>query len=126
MRFDGKARENLEAAERLLPSDEADEVDALCNAAASRAYYSAYLSVADRAQRDSRPVNDRGYYTHDQLPNQAVAWEILSADEADDLRLLWGWRVKADYHEDHVSIEEASEAANVARAFLALIEEAVS
>ncbi|HKY38689.1 MAG TPA: hypothetical protein VJN18_22255 [Polyangiaceae bacterium] len=126
MRFDGKARENLDAAERLLPSDEADEVDALCNAAASRAYYAAYLAVAHRAQRDQRPLDERGYYAHDKLADRALAWRILSIDEADDLRLLWGRRVKADYYEDHVSIEEASEAAELAKSFMVLIEEEAS
>ena len=38
VRFDQKARENLEAAERLLPDDESGESDAFLNAAASRAY----------------------------------------------------------------------------------------
>ena len=40
MRFDEKARENLEAVDRLLPDDTGDR-EPLLNAAASRAYYAA-------------------------------------------------------------------------------------
>lgn len=123
MRFDGKARENLEAAQRLLPSNDADERDALCNAAAARAYYAAYLAVAHCAQRDRRRMDGEGYYTHDKLPGQALVWRILDADGADDLRLLRDRRVKADYYEDHVDIEEASEAVDVAMDFLKLLDE---
>jgi hypothetical protein len=53
VRFDEKARENLEAAERLLP-DEDGLIDALSNASASRAYYAAYLAIADTARRQDR------------------------------------------------------------------------
>lgn len=69
MRFDEKARENLEAASRLLPTEDG-LVDALTNASASRAYYSAYLAVADSAQRRRRGFTDRdGIY-----PEVSTAW----------------------------------------------------
>ena len=49
MRLDEKARENLEAAERLLDTRDG-EVSQSFNPAASRAYYAAYLATADLAQ----------------------------------------------------------------------------
>lgn len=54
--LDEKARENLEAAERLLQDDEGREC--LPNAVANRAYYAAYLAVAHVAQRSSLPFTD--------------------------------------------------------------------
>ena len=74
MRFDEKARENLEAAERLLP-DESGHMDALSNAAASRAYYAAYLAIADNAQQRRRSYTDLAstYYRHDSFPDDARA-----------------------------------------------------
>jgi hypothetical protein len=79
MRFDDKARENLEAVERLLARSDDGEVEPLSSAAAARAYYAAYLAVADRAQRgglrfDSREAN---YYRHDTLPGRAQEWGSL-------------------------------------------------
>lgn len=111
VRFDEKARENIEAAERLLP-DDYGERDALSNAAASRAYYGAYLAVADRAQMDGREMTsaDGTWYRHDRLPGDARDWGILSYDDAEVLGWLHGLRVKADYWEDHVCLEEASQA----------------
>jgi len=119
VRFDEKARENLEAVERLLP-DEGGLMDALANAAASRAYYAAYLAIADHAQQRRRGYTDRAatYYRHDSFPDDARAWGILSHDESDDLRWLYNLRIKADYHEDQVSHEEASEAFEVASGLL--------
>lgn len=119
MRFDEKARESLEAVERLLPDE--DGRDALANAAASRAYYAAYLAVADGAQRRRRGFTDREatYYRHDRLPEDAAAWGIIDRAGSDDLRWLRDLRIKADYFEDQVSLEEASEACEVARAMVA-------
>lgn len=119
MRFDEKAQENLEAAERLLP-DEDGVMDALSNAAASRAYYAAYLAIADTAQRSRRRFTDSDatYYRHDTLPDDAFAWRILDDDRRDDLRWLRDLRIKADYYEDQVTFEEASEALDVARGLL--------
>jgi hypothetical protein len=111
VRFDEKASENIEAAERLLP-DESGERDALSNAAASRAYYGAYLAVADRALRHGRHMTskDGSWYRHDRLPQDARAWGILDDDDAEALSWLHGLRVKADYLEDQVSLDEASSA----------------
>jgi hypothetical protein len=85
--------------------------------AASRAYYAAYLAIADCAQQagiefDSRDVN---YYVHYRFPDLAFHRRIISIDERDDLSWLYGLRAKADYAEDQVHIDEASEAADVAR-----------
>lgn len=122
MRFDDKARESIEAAERLLP-DESGDRDALSNAAASRAYYGAYLAVADRAQRSGREMtsHDRGWYRHDSLPSDARAWGILDDDDAEALAWLQGMRIKADYWEDQVSLEEASAAFTEARRIVATL-----
>lgn len=49
MEFDEKARENLEAVERLRPSDDGSLL-CLANAVANRAYYAAYHAVAHVAQ----------------------------------------------------------------------------
>lgn len=121
MRLDEKARENLEAAARLLP-DEEGSVDALANAAASRAYYAAYLAVADSALRRRRAFTDRDmvYYRHDTLPDDAFAWRLVDDDARDDLRWLRDLRIKADYYEDQVSHEEACEALEVAQALVHL------
>ena len=123
MHFDEKARENLEAVERLLATHDGALLP-LCNAAASRAYYSAYLTVADRAQRAGRGFDSSqvDYYRHDTLPDNAMHWSILDVDLRDDLSWLRDLRVKADYWEDQVSYEEVSEAASVARQFVELLE----
>ena len=108
VRLDEKAKENLEAAERLLP----DEVgrDGLPNAAASRSYYAAYLAVADRAVRSGVPFTDdgRSYFRHDRLPRDAKSWGILDAESADELEILHSLRIRADYWEDQVELGEAS------------------
>jgi uncharacterized protein (UPF0332 family) len=125
MRLDEKARENLEAVERLVSTGEGGRLP-LSNAAASRAYYAAYLAVADRAQRDGRGFDSARseYYRHDTFPDSALRWAILDADLRDDLSWLRDLRVKADYWEDQVSYEEVSEAADVAEQFVALLEAA--
>jgi hypothetical protein len=115
--FDEKAWENLRAAEHLLPTDDDDSlVGRFPNAAASRAYYAAYLAVAHRAQADAHTFTsaDKDYYTHHELPDQARAWGLLDDDGSERLELLLGRRVKADYWEDHVSILEADEAVAIA------------
>jgi uncharacterized protein (UPF0332 family) len=116
MRFDEKARENLEAAARLLP-DEDGVMDACTNAAGSRAYYAAYLAVADTAQRLGQTFTNGKelYYRHASLPDDAFHWGILDEDRCDDLRWLYDLRIKADYYEDQVNLEEASQALVVAR-----------
>jgi hypothetical protein len=116
--FEEKAWENLRAAEHLLPTDEDDSlIGQFPNAAASRAYYAAYLAVAHRAQADARTFNsaDKDYYTHHELPDRARAWGLLDEDGCERLELLLGTRVKADYLEDHVSILEADGAVAIAQ-----------
>jgi hypothetical protein len=116
VRFDDKARENLDAAERLLPDDSGAR-EALPNAAASRAYYGAYLAVADRAQQAGREMTsqDGTWYRHDGLADDALRWGILSEDGATALSWLHDLRIKADYWEDLVSLEEASLALDESR-----------
>lgn len=122
MRFDEKARENLEAAERLLP-DARGVFDALPNAAASRTYYAAYLAVADRAQGLRREFTDERetYYRHDRLPDDAVRWGLVDDDGADDLRWLRDLRIKADYFQDQIELEEASQAFEVAQELVSML-----
>lgn len=119
MRLDEKARENIEAAARLLPDDN-DRFESLSNASASRAYYAAYLAVADVALRRRREftANSSKYFRHDTLPNDAVAWRILDADQSDRLRWLYNLRIKADYLEEQVDLDEASQALDFATALL--------
>lgn len=108
VRLDEKAKENLEAAERLLPDDGAR--DGLFNAAASRSYYAAYLAVADRALRIGMPFTDAGrsYFRHDRLPRDAKSWGVLDAESAEELEILRSLRIRADYLEDQVERDEAS------------------
>lgn len=116
--FDEKAWENLRAAKHLLPTDDDDSlVGKFPNAAASRAYYAAYLAVAHRAQADAREFTSTRdpYYKHDALPDNARAWRLLDEDGCERLELLLGRRIKADYLEDHVSILEANDAVEIAQ-----------
>ena len=114
-----KARENIEAAERLLPDE--DGRDALPNAAASRAYYAAYLAISYRAMRWGYPFTDRAglYYRHDTLPDDAIAWGILDRRIAALFRDLYHLRLTADYSSGSASLEQASDAYDVARAIVA-------
>lgn len=128
MRLDEKARENLEAAGRLLPDDDG-QFESLSNASASRAYYAAYLAVADAAlQRGcvftGTSKDGEKYFRHDSLPGDVVGWRILAERQANDLDWLRGLRIKADYREDQIDLEEASEALDVATSLLdALLQE---
>lgn len=117
--LDEKALENIEAAERLLPDE--DGRDALPNAAASRAYYAAYLAIAYRAMCWGYRFTDRSgtYYRHDTLPEDAVAWGVLDPRLAARLRELYHLRLAADYAARGVSLESASEAYDVSRAIVA-------
>jgi len=108
MRLDEKARENLEAAERLLPDESGRE--GLLNAAASRLYYAAYLAVADRALQGGIGFThaEKEYFRHDSLPQEARSWGLLGEDEAEELEILYSLRIRADYFEDQIDLEEAS------------------
>jgi uncharacterized protein (UPF0332 family) len=119
MRLDDKARKNLDAAERLLP-DGAGR-DGLLNAAASRAYYAAYLTVADHALGAGFTFTDRDgtYFRHDDLPDDAGRWGIIDDDSRDELSYLYALRIKADYLEDQIDVEEANRAYKIAQGFVA-------
>ncbi len=123
MRFDEKARERLEAVERLLSRSDDGMLEPLSNAAVSRGYYAAYLAVADRAQLDGRNFDSHqaSYYRHDTLPDRARSWGILSEETSDDLIFLRDLRVKADYFEEMVHYDEASEAQPVANDLVAVL-----
>ena len=43
---------------------------------------------------------------------------MIDEDQRDDLRWLRDLRIKADYYEDQITFDEASEAFDVARALL--------
>jgi hypothetical protein len=112
--FDEKAFENLEAVGRLQPGEGGRE--GLHNAAASRAYYAAYHAVAHVAQRDGIEfTSERSYYRHDTLPDDARGWGILDEEQRLDLWELQNLRIKADYHEAPVELEEADRAEMLAR-----------
>jgi uncharacterized protein (UPF0332 family) len=110
VRLDEKARENLEAAERLL-STLGDTELPLLNASVARAYYAAYQAVVDRALRDGLAFDGtREYFRHDALPGRARDHGILDLDQHDELALLYELRIRADYKEDQVSYEDAADA----------------
>ena len=72
----------------------------------------AYQAVIDCAIRAQRPMEPGAiYYRHDTLPDRAFQWQILNEDLRDALDWLQGLRVKADYFQDQVEYDEASEAA---------------
>lgn len=108
MRLEEKAKENLDAAERLLPDETGRE--GLFNAAASRSYYAAYLAVADRALQHGIEFTDdeRSYFRHDRLPRDAKAWGILDDEGVEELEILHSLRIRADYLEDQVAVDEAA------------------
>ncbi|HEY3356165.1 MAG TPA: hypothetical protein VGQ83_23135 [Polyangia bacterium] len=114
MVFEAKCSENLDAAACLLPDDARD--DCFPNACASRAYYAAYLATAERMQRLGAGFTAAAgsHYRHDSLPEDAARLGILDEDDRDDLILLRDRRVKADYWEDNIDLEEASGAHEVA------------
>jgi hypothetical protein len=116
MEFDEKARENLEAAERLGADDEGTQ-PCLANAVANRAYYAAYHAVAHLAQSGGIGFtsNTMDYYRHDTLPDDAARHRILTDEGRLDLKELHGMRVKADYDDAPVEFDEAERAAALAR-----------
>ena len=80
------------------------------NAAASRSYYAAYLAVADRALQHGIEFTDdeRSYFRHDRLPRDAKAWGILDDEGVEELEILHSLRIRADYLEDQVAVDEAA------------------
>lgn len=114
LEFDEKALENLEALARLSADDTGR--DGLHNAATNRAYYAAYHAVAHVAQRDGIAfTSERRYYRHDTLPDDALGWGVLDEEQRLDLKELLGLRIKADYDEAPVELEEADRAGELAR-----------
>lgn len=55
--------------------------------------------------------------------NNAIRRGLLDVDLSEDLALLRDRRVNADYWEDNVDLEEASEALDLAGRFLGLLDE---
>ncbi|MCB9587928.1 MAG: HEPN domain-containing protein [Polyangiaceae bacterium] len=119
IRLDEKAQENLEAARHLLDREAAD----LCSASASRAYFAAYLAVADLALQRGHRYPDGNYFRHNEFPQLARTWRLLTDDQRDDLALIRDRRVKADYTQDFVDVSEASESLEIAESFVGLLEE---
>lgn len=113
LEFDEKAREGLEAVERLLPDE--DGRDCLGNSVANRAYYAAYHAVAHLAQRKFPFTSEKDYYKHDSFPEDAWRHGILDDEGRKHLKRLYGMRIKADYREDPVELEEADRMAVLAR-----------
>lgn len=115
--LDEKARESLEAAERLLQDEDGREC--LPNAVANRAYYAAYLAVAHVAQRSRLPFTDnRDYYRHHTLPDLAARHGFLDVQAVAALRWLYVSRVKADYTDESVDFEDANKAVEKAKLLL--------
>ena len=117
MRLHEKAVENLEATDRLLDTRDGD-LEPLNNAAASRAYYAAYVAVADRVLRSGRRPPEKGYFKHDTFPDDAFHYGVLTGEAREMLVWLRDLRVKADYEEDQVNYEEAALAAERAKLLL--------
>lgn len=110
-----KAKENLDAVDRLLETADGD-LDALANAAASRAYYAAYQAVVERAlQSGLQPLTGATYYRHDVLPDHAFHLQLLTYELRESLVWLRDLRVKADYQQDQVEYDEASIASERAK-----------
>jgi len=114
MDWSEKAQENLQAADRLLPGDNA-EVDPCLNASVSRSYYAAYLAVATKAAAQELSFTGEDYYRHDSFPEEARACGILDNNDSAKLEVLLSRRIVADYNEDSVDIEEADDALNLAK-----------
>jgi hypothetical protein len=60
------------------------------------------------------PFGSSGYFKHDELPSTARQHGVLTDDESDDLIVLRDRRVKADYFEDDVDLDEANQAHKIA------------
>ena len=93
-----KAKENLEAAERLLAGP-----DPCPNAATSRSYYAAYQACWELLGRkgveppEVRPAEV--YFPHREMPDLALRKGVIDSQAASGLRFLEGARVSADYDE---------------------------
>ena len=116
--MESKARENLEAA-RLLRQE------ALLDSAASRAYYSAYLSVwawLENQGVDPPDHDGRKYWRHDTVADGLLTYSGTDLDDFEAVlttgpevqrrclafERLRSSRVKADYFKDHVTEAEVT------------------
>jgi uncharacterized protein (UPF0332 family) len=112
-----KAQENLDAARRLLESD-----DPCPNSSVSRAYYAAYHACWSAMVNAGYPVPvvrpGVRYFKHDEFTQKAVAARVLDEQGGLDLDFLLIQRLKADYYEDDVTVEEARSALRVSEALV--------
>jgi uncharacterized protein (UPF0332 family) len=112
-----KAYENLEAARFLLECE-----DPCTNSSMSRAYYAAYHACWTAMVENGHPVpmerSDARYFHHKTFPDEACDAGVLDDQEASNLHYLYNQRIKADYHEDDVTLEEAQGALKVSKALV--------
>jgi uncharacterized protein (UPF0332 family) len=117
-----KARENLSAAKLLLGA-----ADSHFNSCVSRAYYAAYQACWAAMVVEGHPPtpDDRGaYFRHATLPKEAREAGVLNAQQSKDLGLLERWRVVADYLNDLLTKEQATQACDLAARLVdALVDE---
>jgi len=118
-----KARENLSAAKLLLGAD-----DAHFNACVSRAYYAAYqacwAAMVVEGHEPTPSARGGAYFRHATLPKEAREAAVLNAQESKDLELLEQWRAVADYWNDSLTKELATQACGLAaRLVNALVDE---
>lgn len=109
---DRKARENLEAARLLL-----DQENPCTNAAASRAYYATYqalwASLVGTGEQVPEVRPGRRYFPHrrsesdESIMDAAERCHILSANEANEVKILRDFRIQADYQADDVVEQDA-------------------
>ena len=93
----------------------------------SRAYYAAYHACWVAMVAADHPVPmERGvrYFRHNTLYQEACDAGVIDDQESGNLHYLYNQRIKADYHEDDVTLEEAQEALKVSEALVSrLLEE---
>lgn len=111
-----KALENIRAARTLT------ELTRPCpNAAASRAYYAAYLACWFRLSEDGHPVplhGARRYWRHDTFPNEILKAGIVDEEGSEVVDYLYSQRVIADYYPDDIGPAEARDLTQLAIDFL--------
>jgi len=112
-----KAWENLDAARALLGLE-----DPCPNAAVSRAYYAAYhacwfaMNEAGYETPEARP--GVFYFHHGDLPSEACEAGVLDTRASDALEQLRIWRVRADYFQDELTVQQAELAVGTADVFV--------
>ncbi len=112
----GKAQRNLAAAQLLLGSNHPDSC-------ASRSYYAVYLMAYAALEKFGvRPIAGKSYFLHDALPDTLADEGLITPDDIIELELLYSGRVKADYFNDEVEPEEATEALEIAVRLVGVVE----